>query len=302
MWFKNTRLFQLPEDFEIQSDDLSKQLSEDALKPCGPQDTASQGWISPFSLQNEELYCLQSGESQLFTMAIEEKILPAAVVNQQLQEKVAGIKTETGNKPGRKQQTDMKQEILFSLLPQAFTKLKKMSAYIDNSLNLIIVDSATQNPAENLISQLRQSLGSFKATAFGESSAMATVLTKWITQGYAEGGFEFGSSLVLETLDEAKSVIRAKNVNYLTDEMQRHIDNGYLVTQMGLVYNDRVEFTLTYDFAVKSIKFTDIVQDQLDNETIESEEQLLDSRFTLMSLELKEMLKELFTIFGRDQE
>ena len=71
-----------------------------------------------------------------------------------------------------------------------------------NKLNILVVNSATQNPAENLVSQFRQTLGSFKATAFGESSGMASVLTKWITQGYAEGGFEFGSSLVLETLDE----------------------------------------------------------------------------------------------------
>jgi len=301
MWFKNARIFQLPKDFSIDTDELSDKLSHDALKPCGPQDMASQGWISPFSIHNDELYCLQSGEAQLFTFAIEEKILPAAVVNQQLQNKVSQIKTDTGNKPGRKQQTDMKQEILFDLLPQAFTKLKKMGAYIDNNHKLMIVDSASQNPAENLVSQLRQTLGSFKATAFGESSAMATVLTKWITDGHAEGGLEFGSNLVLETLDEAKSVIRAKNVNYLTDEMQRHIDNGYLVTQIGMIYNDRIEFTLTHDFAVKSIKFTDLVLDQLEHESIESEEQLLDSRFTLMSLELKELYATLFNIFPKPE-
>jgi len=299
MWFKNARIFQLPNDFSIDSTELSNHLAEDALKPCGAQDTASQGWISPFSVSNEELYCLQSGDAQLFTMAIEEKILPAAVVNQQLQDKVSHIKNDTGNKPGRKQQSDMKQEILFDLLPQAFTKLKKMGAYIDNTHNLMIVDSASQNPAENLVSQLRQTLGSFKATAFGESSGMATVLTKWITNGHAEGGLEFGSNLVLETLDDAKSVIRAKNVNYLTDEMQRHIDNGYLVTQIGLVFNDHIEFTLTHDFAVKSIKFTDLVQDQLELESIESEEQLLDSRFTLMSLELRELYAALFHIFPK---
>ncbi len=301
MWFKNARIFQLPADFSIDSDHFSEQLSHDALKPCGSQDTASQGWISPFSLANDELYCLQSGNAQLFTMAIEEKILPAAVINQQLQEKVSQIKAESGSKPGRKQQSDMKQEILFELLPQAFTKLKKMGAYLDNTHKLMIVDSSSQNPAENLVSQLRQTLGSFKATAFGESSAMATVLTKWITDGHAEGGLEFGSSLVLETLDEAKSVIRAKNVNYLTDEMQRHIDNGYLVTQIGLIFNDRIEFTLTHDFAVKSIKFTDVVQDQLEYESIESEEQLLDSRFTLMSLELSELYAALFNIFPKPE-
>lgn len=301
MWFKNARVFQLPTDFTIDTDKLSEQLKDDALKPCGSQDMSSQGWISPFSINNEEMYCLHSGNAQLVTMAVEEKILPSMVVNQQLQEKVSQIKSETGSKPGRKQQTDMKQEILFDLLPQAFTKLKKVGAYIDNTHKIMIVDSASQNPAENVISQLRQTLGSFKATAFGESSGMATVMTKWVTDGHAEGGLDFGSSIVLETLDEAKSVIRAKNVNYLTDEMQRHIENGYLVTQIGLVLNDRIEFTLTHDFAVKSIKFTDIVLDQMDLETIDSEEQLMDSRFTLMSLELTELYNVLFNIFPKPE-
>lgn len=301
MWFKNSRIFRLEEDFEFNADDLSEKLSQDRLKPCGPQDTSSSGWISPFSLDNEDLYCLQSGDAILFTQAIEDKVLPAAVVNQKLQEKVLQIKSNTGNKPGRKQQSDIKQEILFDLLPQAFTKIKKVNAYVDKKLSLLVVDSATQNPAEALVSQIRQSLGSLRATAFGESSGMAQTMTRWISQGQAPGGLEFGSHIVMETLDEAKSVIRAKNIDYLNDEMQRHIDNGYLVTQMGLTYNDRIEFVLTHDFAVKSIKFTDIVQDQLELESIESEEQLLDSRFTLMSLELRDLLQQLFDIFDHKQ-
>ncbi|HFC29678.1 MAG TPA: recombination-associated protein RdgC, partial [Oceanospirillales bacterium] len=288
MYFKNARIFRLPEDLKLDSEKFSEQLIEDKLKPCGPQDLASQGWLSPFNMLRE-VFCWQSGQAQLIELGIEEKILPPSVVKTKLDEKVSTIKSETGNKPGRKQQTDMKQELLFELLPQAFTKLKRMGAYIDNDLNLLVVDSATQNAAENLVSQLRQTLGSFKAEAFGESSDMAMIMTKWITDGQATGGFEFGSSLVLQTFDEAKSVIRAKNVNFLTDEMQRHIENGYLVTEIGLVFNDRIELKLTHDFAVKGIKFTDIVLDDLSHESIESEEQLLDSRFTLMHLEFKEM-------------
>jgi len=298
MYFKNSRIFQLPEDFTIESETFSEQLINDKLKPCGAQDLATQGWLSPFNMQSD-VFCWQSGKAQLIEFGIEEKILPAAVVKTKLDEKVSSIKSETGNKPGRKQQTDMKQELLFELLPQAFTKLKRMGAYIDNDLHLLVVNSANQNAAENLVSQLRQTLGSFKAEAFGESSAMAMILTKWITDGHAEAGFEFGSSIVLETMDEAKSVIRAKNVNFLTDEMQRHIENGYLVTQIGLIFNDRIELTLTHDFAVKSIKFTDIVLDDLSNESIESEEQLLDSRFSLMHLEFREMYIALFHLFSK---
>lgn len=298
MWFKNARIFNLKEDFILGSDELSERLSQDKLKPCGPQDNASSGWVSPFAIDNEELYCLQSGEAILFTQAIEEKVLPAAVVNQKLQEKISDIKSNTGNKPGRKQQTDLKQEILFDLLPQAFTKIKKLHAYVDKKLNLMIVDSATQNAAENLVSQTRQTLGSFKTSAYGESSAMAQTMTQWVNKGQAAAGFEFGSQVVLETLDDARSVIRAKNVDILNDEMQRHIENGYLVTQLGLVFNDRIELILTHDFAVKSIKFTDLVQDQLEMESIESEEQLLDSRFTLMSLELRDLFESLLALFG----
>ncbi len=297
MYFKNIRIFRLPEDIKFDSEKLSAQLVADKLKPCGPQDLATQGWLSPFNMLSD-IFCWQSGAAQLIELGIEEKILPPSVVKTKLDEKVTTIKAETGNKPGRKQQTDIKQELLFELLPQAFTKLKRIGAYIDNDLKLLVVDSANQNAAENLVSQLRQTLGSFKAEAFGESSDMAMIMTRWITEGHAESGFEFGSSLVLQTMDEAKSVIRAKNVDFLNDEMQRHIDNGYLVTQIGLIFNERIELVLTHDFAIKSIKFTDIVLDGLGAEAIESEEQLLDSRFTLMHLEFKEMLIALFTLFA----
>ena len=63
-------------------------------------------------------------------------------------------------------------------------------------------------------------------------------------------------------------------------------------------YHDRVELVLAHDMGIKKIKFTDIVLDQLDDESIESEWQLLDSRFTLFSLELRALLKSLFEVFS----
>lgn len=297
MWFKNLRLFELTEDFNLDHDELNEKLTHDYLKPCGPQDTKTSGWISPFSLENKELLTLQSGDCLLVTQAIEEKVLPAAVVNQKLQEQLVQIRDKSGHKPGRKKQSDLKQEIIFDLLPRAFTKIKKVNAYIDNKSNLLLVDSATQNPAEDLVSQLRKSLGSFKVSAFGESTAISNQLTKWVSKGSLKGDFQFGSQMVLESLDDSKSVIRAKNVDIQNDEFKSHIDNGYLVTQLELLFNDRIEMVLTHDFAVKSIKFTDIVLEQLDMDNIDSEEQLLDSRFTLMSLEFRDLVSQLFKIF-----
>jgi recombination associated protein RdgC len=297
MWFKNARLFQLNETLTLDAEQLSAALKNDALKACAPMEAVSKGWVSPFG-SDSELFVLKSGDAMLFALGVEEKVLPAAVVNHQLNQQLESIKAESGQKPGRKQQTDMKQQLMLEMLPQAFVKPKTIMAYLDLKLDLLVVDCASQNAAEDLVSQLRQTLGSFKASAFGPSSAVAQVLTQWVIKAQGDGGFQPDNEIVLETLDDSKGVVRGRNIAHLEDQMKQHIDNGYLVTQLGLLFNDRIELVLGHDLGLKKIKFTDVVLDQLDDESIESEWQLLDSRFTLFSLELRAMLKALFDVFS----
>lgn len=297
MWFKNARLFQLNESFQLDAEQLSTALQNDALKACAPMEAVSKGWVSPFG-SDSDLFVLKSGDAMLFSLGVEEKVLPAAVVNHQLNQQLESIKAESGQKPGRKQQTDMKQQLMLEMLPRAFVKPKTIHAYLDLKLALLVVDCASQNAAEDLVSQLRQTLGSFKASAFGPSSAVAQVLTQWVLKAQGDAGFQPDNEIVLETLDDNKGVVRGRNIAHLEDQMKQHIDNGYLVTQLGLLYNDRIELVLGHDLGLKKIKFTDVVLDQLDDESIESEWQLLDSRFTLFSLELRAMLKSLFELFS----
>ncbi len=296
MWFKNARLFQLDENFSMDTHALDDALKSKPLKPCGPQQLSSAGWVSPFGPEGE-LFVLQSGQAQLFCLGEEEKILPASVVNHHLEEKLAAIRKETGTPVGRQHKTELKQQLVFELLPQAFVKPKRTLAYFDNAQKLLVVDSSSQNAAENLVSHLRDTLGSIKATPFGESSAIASVMTRWLNQGHAEGGLDFGHELVLEDPKENGGVIRARKVDMLADEMQSHLDNGYTVKEMGLIFNDRIEFVLGNDLGVRKIKFTDVVLDQLDHAVMESDAQMLDTHFTLLSLELRELFKTLFGIF-----
>ena len=295
MWFKNARIFQLTEGFSMDTEAFSEALREHQLKPCGSMDMESLGWVSPFGADND-LFILQSGDALMFTLGGEEKILPTAAVNHQLNQKLEVAVKETGHKPGRKAQSDMKQQLMLEMLPQAFVKPKRIQAYIDKKLDLLVVDAASQNAAENLVTHLRQTLGSFKATAFGASSSMAQVLTQWVTKGSADDGFDLSHDIALETLDENKGVVRGRNIEHLDDQMQRHIDNGYLVTQLGLGFQGRVNFSLGHDMGVKSIRFTDMVLDQFED-GFESEAQRLDSYFTVFSLEMRELLQALFKVF-----
>jgi len=299
MWFKNARLFQLDKNFSLDSQALDEALKSKSLKPCGPQQLASAGWVSPFG-PDGQLFVLQSGQAQLFCLGEEEKILPASVINHHLEEKLAAIKKETGSPVGRQHKAELKQQLVFELLPQAFVKPKRTLAYFDTALNLLVVDSSSQNAAENLVSHLRDTLGSIKATPFGESSAIASIMTRWLNQGTAEHGLVFGHEIVLEDTQENGGVIRARKVDLLADEMQSHLENGYTVKEMGLVYNERIEFVLGNDLGVRKIKFTDVVLDQLDHAVMESDAQMLDTHFTLLSLELRELFKTLFAVLPHD--
>lgn len=295
MIFKNLKLFIIKDNTRFDTSKLNHTLKNDEIKKCGPQDLVSQGWVSPFN-SNSDVFCLQSGYAQLFQLAIEEKVIPPASINKKVQDKINEIYNSTGIRVGRKQKNDIKNEILFNILPNALSKFNTMLAYIDNSLDLLVVDSSSQNKAEDLVSQLRQTLGSFKASVFSESSSRAVVLTNWLSTGELPEGFEFGHNVVLQTFDGSKSIIRCKNIDFNADEITRHIENGYMVTEIGLCFRDRVEFTITYEFSLKGIKLTDVVLDELEHEEVDSEEQLFDSKFTLISLELRELLNELRNI------
>lgn len=300
MWFKNARLFQLNEAFALDADGLNDALKNEALKSCAPQELLSKGWVSPFGSESE-MYVWQSGDALLFCLGMEEKILPAAAVNHQLNQRLESIKAETGQKPGRKQQTDMKQQLMMEMLPQAFVKPRQVFAYLDLKLGMLVVDTASQNAAEELVNHMRHTLGSFKVSAFGPSSSVAQVMTHWVTHAKADGGFELDSEIVLETLDENKGVVRGRNIEHLDDQMQQHIDNGYLVTSLGLVFNDRMDLVLGHDLGVKKIKFTDLVMDQMEETGLEDEFQILDTKFTLFSLEIRAMLEALFGVFKQPE-
>jgi len=298
MWFKNARLFQLEENFTMAAEVLDTALRSNPLSPCGPQQLASAGWVSPFG-DDGQLFVLQSGQAQLFCLGEEEKILPPAVVNHQLETKVNAIRQETGSPVGRQHKAELKQQLVFDLLPQAFVKPKRTLAYFDHVLHMLVVDSASQNQAERLVTHLRDALGSIKAMPFGESSAVAGLMTSWLHQEHPPAGLSFGHEIVLEDTNENGGVIRARKVDFLVDDMRTHLENGYTVKEMGLVYNDRIEFVLGNDLSVRKIKMTDVVLDQLDHTAMESEAQMLDTHFTLMSLELRDLFQALFAIFPR---
>ncbi|WP_410965022.1 recombination-associated protein RdgC, partial [Salmonella sp. SAL04286] len=77
-----------------------------------------------------------------------------------LKEKVDEIEAQQMRKVYKKERDQLKDEIVQTLLPRAFIRRSSTFAAIAPSLGLILVDSASAKKAEDLLSTLREALGS----------------------------------------------------------------------------------------------------------------------------------------------
>lgn len=95
---------------------------------------SSIGWVSPVDEDGAPLVRAVNG-CMMLCMQIEEKILPAAVIRQELMDKVKQIESDEGRKVYQKQKLSLKDEITMTLLPRAFSKFTRFYAYIDTKIN-----------------------------------------------------------------------------------------------------------------------------------------------------------------------
>jgi recombination associated protein RdgC len=115
----------------------------------------------------------------------EEKVLPAAVVNKMVQEKILEAEDKQGHKLSKKERIALKDELIFELLPRAFTFSSKTYAYIDSKGGWLIVDAASAKKAEDLFRSLRKCLGSLLVVPLNTLEKPITDMTAWLINNQA---------------------------------------------------------------------------------------------------------------------
>jgi recombination associated protein RdgC len=196
MLFRNLTLFRFPVSLRKALDDLDQHLPEAALKPVGPLELSSRGFVSPFG-RGEDQLSHRVGDCVLITLGGEDKLLPSAVVNEALASKLDQLREREGRSPGGRERKRLKDEVLTDLLPRAFARPSRTNAYLDLGLGWLVVDSASRKNAEAVASALREALGSFPALPVNAESSPRALLTAWISGEEMPKGFELGDECEL---------------------------------------------------------------------------------------------------------
>src|SRR5690606_7505812 len=156
MFFRNLTLFRYPASLDLS--DLDEQLAPCTLKPVGGLELSSRGFVSPFGRDAEAL-SHRIDDATCLPVGGEDKILPAAVVNDLLAKKIAEMEEREGRKPGGRARKRLKEDLVHELLPRAIDTPSRTDAMLDLEHGLCIVDTSSRKSAEAVVSEIRNALG-----------------------------------------------------------------------------------------------------------------------------------------------
>ncbi len=292
MFFRNLTFFRFPASLKKSFDTLDEALGECALKPVGPLEAMSRGFVSPFG-RDEPVLSHRVGQAIWITLGGEDKILPAAVINDALGKKIAQIEDKEGRKLGGRARKRLKEDLVHELLPRAFVRPVRLNASIDLAQGFVAVDCSSRKAAEGLVTELRQAMGSFPALPLNAEVAPRALLTGWIAGEPLPAGFALGDECELKDPVDGGAVVKCQRQELLGEEINKHLESGKQVTRLALVFDDHVSFVLGEDLVVRKLKFLDGAVDQLENTERDSLQAELDARFALMSAELSRLFAAL---------
>lgn len=297
MWFKTVRLYRLSADFVMPWDTLEDQLSTQIFQPCGKSEAARAGWVSPLG-RDGELLSHRLGDCVMVCLRKEERLLPSAVVNEAVQEKIDEIEDAQDRKVYRKEKLQLKDDVIATLMPRAFTRSRVLYAYLDLKQKLMVVNTGSAAAAEELISCLRDSLGSLPLSLPDVNHAPMAVMTQWLRDHKASDHFLIDQDCELINPMEEGNVVRARSQDLTADEIRAHLDAGKQVKKLGVVWNDAVACVINADLSLSRLRFEDMVLEQARESDPESAAQQFDQDFAIMSLTLSGMFDSLFAAFG----
>jgi len=299
MWFKQLSFYRLSVDSIPSATQLVDALDKTPFQPCSGLDWFSEGWVRPANHLDTPVFSAR--DCLLVSLKREDKVLPAGVIRDRVEQKAGEIEAAEHRKIGRKEKLAIKEQITDDLLPRAFVRSGRMAAYLDTRRRWVMVDSGTASKSEALVSKIREALPPFPAALPRTKIAPHTAMTDWLAAGEAPGGFELDADCELKDSSENGAVVRCVRMDLTADEIRQHIATGKQVTKLGLIWNDRVRFVLTDTLQLKRIQFLDVLQDEA-SQAGDDSASLFEATFTLMSEELGELVDALVEMLGGLEE
>ena len=292
MWFNNATVYNYECPPELNIETL---ISQDALKPCPAHARFIYGWVPVF----RDAFTHETAGFSLVCLGKEMRILPPSVVKRVLEQRVLNLETQRGYPVKRAESAQMAEDIEFELLPQAFCVQNLLFALFDHARQRLIINTSSKNAATQVLAMLRKSIPEMRIEPLSCPDKLAMKFTNWIMHpDTLPANTELASDYVLFSVENENKRFNCKGCSSIDEEIIDLIDKGLAASEVSLIWNERIQFTLTQDLTFKRLKCLDILrEDQDELSALDDQEQKEEAALVLLSGELRGLIDHIHGCF-----
>lgn len=283
MWFKNLMVFEFDAEWNLDEEALEEKLDDRRLRACPNHAHFSKGW--DIILKDiPEKRAFGSTDHYLLSLVKQSRVLPTSVVKKEVAERAESYEEENAKAAGAALKRQFKEEVEFELLPKAFVVEKKTSLYLDLHNKRVLIDTSSGTVASDAIAEIVKSIGTLNLAPLKVCESLDVLFANWVKDPNSlPAGLEFGKQCKLTSLKEGKSAYQCRDLEYHLDDVENLLDNGLNLTELELIWQDRMSFVLTHQFELKRIKYLDCVEDSIkEHSDLEDPALILEANFRLM--------------------
>lgn len=296
-FFRNALVYRLTQPLDWSN--LQAALESKPHREPASQELATFGFVAPFDLGDQSHLVQTVDGAHLIAAKKTERILPGSVVRDALKQKVDEIEKSQCRKVYRKEKDELKDEIVQTFLPRSFLKHKTTFALLLD--DMIIIDATSAKQAEELLSTLREVLGSLPVRPLAVKLAPSATFTDWMKRQQASNGLHLLDECELRDTHEDGGIVKCKRQDLGSDEVQKHLAAGKLVTKLSLAYYRQLEFLLDDKLQIKRLSFSDLIHEQAEQDGGEDAAGVAVASLAIMAGTFAEFVPALLEALGGEE-
>lgn len=237
-------------------DALESSLSAHQFLPCGATQESSIGWVPP--REENGLMAEKINGQTIIKLMIETKSVPASAVREAVDLQVKRLESETGRKPGKKEKRNIADDVILSLLPNAFPKRKAVTGWLTHD-GFLMLDSVSVANGDAFLSALLCAVNGLTVSLIQTVKSPQSAMTQWLLSDPVDwpSDFTVERETVLKSTGEDSATVKFSKHYLATDDVKKHVMEGKLPTQLAVSWDGRVAFVMTDCLGLKKVQILD---------------------------------------------
>ncbi|MGO4801169.1 recombination-associated protein RdgC [Pseudomonas sp. W22_MBD1_FP4] len=299
-WFKKLMIYRITGDADFDVSVLQAAMATKPARKLAEQEMKHFGFATPLpdvdGVESEILAHPVAG-AILISAVCNFKQIPGEAINEELKSRIAVIEREQERKVRGKERDQLKDSVIQLLLPRVLPKQKRISALILPAHKLILVNTVKAADAEDLLSTLREVLGTLPVRPLTTDHSPSAVMTGWLKdKATAPENFYTLGDAVLAGDESGK--VQFSDMDMAGEEVQMHLDAGMKVSNLAMAWGDKFSFRINDKLAIDKIKFEDLIMQNAKENAGEEASQMFDASVAIMAGTFATFIAEITNAFG----